>query len=508
MITTTVILACCAQLGHAAEQKPDLSEPLAVAPKVEGDTPQYAPRVAWSASAKVWLVVWEDGHVSADETSRGGRAQDIFAARVSADGKVLDPKGIPVCIAKNFQGSPVVASDGKDFLVVWQDMRNGKDWDVSAARVSGEGKVLDADGFLVSGGEQNQCQPEVVFGGGSYYAVWLDQRDYPEYRVRGTRVSAGGQVLDAQGTEIIRAITDEEREGWRKVSFSPGKKGMGWHNYCRQPGALSIATNGKVHLVTTYAIQSQGHNGNRHLHRSVDAASGKPRGKTEIYPLETAAETSKLAYALGYHQVPLKHVAVGKKGFLSMSYFNHHGFGADGSGLRLATFFDPAGRPLLTELADFKGRKHKLPLVRLVVTEDEQHGQGYRTFSVQPNRVDLAWDGVRALHVADRYLQDRPKSKGYVGDYDVVGIFMDAEGKRISDLATGATVEPDVMQKSRPRWKLAAPAKTTQFLIATGAAVQNVPAVAAGQEGGFLVVWQEQPANENSRVMARVLRAK
>jgi hypothetical protein len=37
--------------------------------------------------------------------------------------------------------------------------------------------------------------------------------------------------------------------------------------------------------------------------------------------------------------------------------------------------------------------------------------------------------------------------------------------------------------------------------------MQSVPSVAAGPEGSFLVVWQEQPADGNSRIMTRLVSA-
>ena len=67
--------------GSAFDVTPDLDE---------GD--QRWPAVA--AGKGVYLVVWQEG-----EAMAGVKDTNIFAARVSADGKLLDPKAIPVCTA-------------------------------------------------------------------------------------------------------------------------------------------------------------------------------------------------------------------------------------------------------------------------------------------------------------------------------------------------------------------------------------------------------------------------
>ncbi|MBA4388117.1 MAG: hypothetical protein C0404_09060 [Verrucomicrobia bacterium] len=492
-----------------AEQRPVLSAPLAVAPGVDGRLPQYCPQVAWSKEARVWLVVWEDGWVSSDETARDGRAQDIYAARISQDGKVLDPNGIPVCVARDFQGRPVVASDGKGFLVLWQDLRSGKDWDLYAARVSGDGKVLDEGGAPVSGGEHNQCLPALTFvspagagqSGGTYYAAWLDARNFPEYRVLGGRISVDGKPADGQGVELIRPMTDADLEKLRKASFAPGKHGQGWHNAVLQPFAPVLAACGGTCVVSSYAAGwtggvGEGGKADGCFLRRVDAVGGQPMGQMETLNLQKASESRSWFYALE-SQVYRPSLAAAGGGFLVAAYFHRHGFGADGNGVRVAAFLDAEGKPRM---------EGKLPAIRCIVTERAQHGVGYRTFGVRPNSLGLAWDGKRALHVADRYIV---AGKGIDFDYDILGIFMDAEGRRLSDLGACVSVEPDKYSYDRSTGKQEEDdPKVAPFMIAGGSAVQCVPAVAAGSEGSFLVVWQEEEPGKDSRIMARVVGVK
>ncbi|MDW8224113.1 MAG: hypothetical protein RMJ52_16270 [Gemmataceae bacterium] len=60
---------------------------------------------------------------------------DIWCGRISAEGKALDPKGIRLTNGGALNGRPRVASDGKSFLVVWDTLRNS----------SGSGKVSETD---------------------------------------------------------------------------------------------------------------------------------------------------------------------------------------------------------------------------------------------------------------------------------------------------------------------------------------------------------------------------
>ncbi len=102
---------------------------------------QLSPAVASNGSE--FLVVWEDRRNGIDET-------DIYASRVAADGTTLDPDGIAIATADGLEWTPEVASDGTNFLVVWTDGVQGNRGDVRAARVTPQGEVLDPGGFVLT----------------------------------------------------------------------------------------------------------------------------------------------------------------------------------------------------------------------------------------------------------------------------------------------------------------------------------------------------------------------
>lgn len=190
----------------------------AVAPEFPGGNQRW-PDVAWGGG--VYLVVWQEG-----SGYEGTADANIWAARVSAEGKPLDPKGVVVCRAGHHQLYPKVTFDGSNFVVAWQDYRSGRDWDVFAARVSPDGKVLDPDGFPVADGPGNQVHPNLASDGKQTFLVWSDLRPNPSgperYVLAGTFLQDGkvakphGTVLSEFGKNgsLLGAIVRWEGEGY------------------------------------------------------------------------------------------------------------------------------------------------------------------------------------------------------------------------------------------------------------------------------------------------------
>lgn len=159
---------------------------------------QACPAVAPGSAA--YLVAWQD--------YRNG-AYDIYAARVTASGTVLDVAGIAVSTASGAQEYPAVASDGADYLAVWQDARAGS-YDIYGARLTAGGVVLDASAFVISNATGDQLRPAVAFDGNNYFVVWNDYRNGSAYDIYGARVSPAGVVLDASGIAVSTATGAQE----------------------------------------------------------------------------------------------------------------------------------------------------------------------------------------------------------------------------------------------------------------------------------------------------------
>ncbi|MEO0097163.1 MAG: T9SS type A sorting domain-containing protein [candidate division WOR-3 bacterium] len=136
-----------------------------------------------------YLVVW----------SQEG---DIYGARVTPEGIVLDPNSILISGARNWQSSPAVAFDGNNYFVVWEDWRHGNDGNIYGARVSQEGVVLDPNGVPISIITADQCYPKITYGGGYYFVAWEDYRYSWDGDIFGTRVTTNSNVLEPFGIAI------------------------------------------------------------------------------------------------------------------------------------------------------------------------------------------------------------------------------------------------------------------------------------------------------------------
>ena len=122
---------------------------------------QIYPEVA--AGDQVYLVVWED--------YRSG-TYEIYGARVDFDGNVLDSDGFPICTGDWLMELPAVAWDGTNFLVAWSDDRDMISRDIYAARVTSSGAVLEPNGFRVSSGSLLETNPSIAYNGTNYLVVW------------------------------------------------------------------------------------------------------------------------------------------------------------------------------------------------------------------------------------------------------------------------------------------------------------------------------------------------
>ncbi len=134
----------------------------------------------------IYLMAWQD------QSGYGG----IYCARVTSDGQALDPNGVVVSVGGYSSSPPDVSFDGENFLVVWCDGRSGPQ-NIFAARVSRAGVVLDPDGFAVAASDTfYDGVPAVCFPGPNYLVVWLGSSiGNWEMNIYGALVSPAGQVV-------------------------------------------------------------------------------------------------------------------------------------------------------------------------------------------------------------------------------------------------------------------------------------------------------------------------
>jgi phosphoribosylformylglycinamidine (FGAM) synthase PurS component len=135
-------------------------------------------------------VAWTD--------ARSGFDYDIYGARVTPQGTVLDPSGIAISTAAGYQWFFLaVAFDDADLLVVWTDRRSMDHYDIYGARVTPQGTVLDPEGIAISIAVGDQAYPAVAFDGTNSLVVWEDWRSGDTSDIHGARVSPAGVVFDS-----------------------------------------------------------------------------------------------------------------------------------------------------------------------------------------------------------------------------------------------------------------------------------------------------------------------
>jgi hypothetical protein len=169
---------------------------------------QCYPAVAFDGAN--FLVVWQD--------YRNYDTTDIYAARVNHDGEVLDPRGFPVSAAAGYQGSPRVASDGANSLVVWTDGQSA--YDVYGARVSRAGQVLDTAGIPIAIGANDQLANDVAFDGADFLVVWTENcGGNSRLDIYGARVSSSGAVMD-----IFPVVSEDSIQEDAGLARGPGNQ--------------------------------------------------------------------------------------------------------------------------------------------------------------------------------------------------------------------------------------------------------------------------------------------
>jgi hypothetical protein len=171
-VVVGIASAACVALEDPGE--PDhgaTSEALGVAPAVGAEVaidlpvagftgaPARHPDIAWSGAH--YLVVWQDDRCAAC-------GSQLHAARVNGDGIVVDRSGIRVADVNVADSEPAVAWTGAGRLVVWT--RQGDRDDVAAAVISPTAQVTQLG--TIAGSAAIERSPSVAATAGGALVVW------------------------------------------------------------------------------------------------------------------------------------------------------------------------------------------------------------------------------------------------------------------------------------------------------------------------------------------------
>ena len=157
----------------------------------------------WEDSRTNWAEVHPDMLPSGGEVS-GQTLRDIYAARLDANGNVIDSVPIVVSQATWSQTAPQVAWNGQNWLVVFNTQRVSNfssTVDVVGVRISPGGQVLDNPPIPIDDHPTiDTLWPTVASDGTNWVVVWMDQGNY--FELDATRISPEGAVLDPGGVAI------------------------------------------------------------------------------------------------------------------------------------------------------------------------------------------------------------------------------------------------------------------------------------------------------------------
>jgi hypothetical protein len=190
---------------------PGINTPVCTASQ-EQKRPQLAADGAGGA-----VVVWED--------SRNGTDYDIYAQRIDSKGIAQwRAGGVPLCAAIGHQRFPQITADSSGgFIVTWFDRRSGKHYDIYSQRIDSTGRVRwSADGVPICTAPGDQYDPTPVSdNSGGAIIVWQDRRNGNDYDIYAQCIGASGRVKwDANGVVLCSAAGDQD-------TFIPVSDGRG-----------------------------------------------------------------------------------------------------------------------------------------------------------------------------------------------------------------------------------------------------------------------------------------
>jgi hypothetical protein len=179
-----------------------------------------------------YLLTWQQGWHGA-----GGNS-NILAMRLDENSRRKDRKPIQICTAKGAQDNPDVAYCAGRFLICWSDLRSESDYDIWAALLDLNGKLVKKP-FKLAGGKGGQARPAIAADGtGTFLVVWQDFSSSKYFDIRGLRIEASsGKVLDAQPIVCMHR-GEEPAVAWTGKNFAVSQK---WYAALVEPdGSISM----------------------------------------------------------------------------------------------------------------------------------------------------------------------------------------------------------------------------------------------------------------------------
>jgi hypothetical protein len=163
---------------------------------------QWNPVAGYDPLTDSFLVVWLDGRGSTNnQTGNPNDNYDLYGVIIPAGGSgSLTP--FPLIAANNGQRGPQIGYDYENgqYYLAWNDRRSGTGYDIYGARVTTAGTLLNGSGVLLNGAAGDQFRPTVTdrrpaSGVSNHLVAWTDYRNGAQADVYGVYVDGNGNPV-------------------------------------------------------------------------------------------------------------------------------------------------------------------------------------------------------------------------------------------------------------------------------------------------------------------------
>lgn len=203
---------------------------------------QYDPFISAGPDG-ITLALWSDYRTGGFPNQffgiGNGTQSDVWAARIAADGSVIDDVPININHDGWNQRNAKAAWNGTHWLVVWSSEQEPYTTYIHAARLAADGTLLDAEPILIMDDRfqdqyGNPVDPEgpldVQANNGGWVVTWTRTEPNPaspygsDKAFYATRVGAAGNVLDPNGKLLLSAPHNDTF--WLGLTWSPSGGGQ------------------------------------------------------------------------------------------------------------------------------------------------------------------------------------------------------------------------------------------------------------------------------------------
>ncbi|MFX1500933.1 MAG: hypothetical protein ACFFDH_08220 [Promethearchaeota archaeon] len=151
------------------------------------------------------IIVWEDYR---------GSVYDIYAQHINSEGVNLwGLNGISICSTAEDKGDAEICSDGAGgAIITWHDYRGAKDYNIYTQHINSEGVNLwGLNGMVICDATEDQYLPKICSDGlGGAIIVWEDYRNGTDYDIYAQHINSEGIIeWGSNGTDICTAVDDQ-----------------------------------------------------------------------------------------------------------------------------------------------------------------------------------------------------------------------------------------------------------------------------------------------------------